>query len=238
MPLKSLPHSSLRNSKIDDPADLRGMSPAELQVVADELRADLIDAVSKTGGHLGASLGVVELTVALHATFNTPDDKLIWEVNVKRTRLLRDVEENDSLARLTVAVVETKQTFSFPVRGQTGWVIDEVKPAKLQSKLGPKKIDATLKTFAALKSAKEKSIIFEGVNITIGQGNKIGTLMLGEISVDGDFLEAILTKLQEKFSPDAPVTMSFKKANFNSGHDLKDFSQKIGVDLLDGEVEQ
>jgi 1-deoxy-D-xylulose-5-phosphate synthase len=72
--------TNLRNSKIDDPADLRGMSPAELQVVADELRADLIDAVSKTGGHLGASLGVVELTVALHATFNTPDDKLIWDV--------------------------------------------------------------------------------------------------------------------------------------------------------------
>lgn len=74
------PAPTLRNSKIDDPADLRDMSVDQLKRVADELRTDLVNAVSKTGGHLGASLGVVELTVALHATFNTPDDKLIWDV--------------------------------------------------------------------------------------------------------------------------------------------------------------
>lgn len=72
--------SPLRNSKIDDPADLKNLSVEELQKITDELRTDLIEAVAKTGGHLGASLGVVELTVALHATFNTPDDKLIWDV--------------------------------------------------------------------------------------------------------------------------------------------------------------
>ena len=70
----------LRNSKIDDPADLRGMSVEQLKKVAAELRNDLVNAVSKTGGHLGASLGVVELTVAIHATFNTPEDRLIWDV--------------------------------------------------------------------------------------------------------------------------------------------------------------
>lgn len=69
-----------RNSKIDDPADLKDLSIDQLKQVADELRSDLIDAVSKTGGHLGASLGVIELTVALHATFDTPKDKLIWDV--------------------------------------------------------------------------------------------------------------------------------------------------------------
>ncbi len=77
---KTPSESLLRNSKIDDPADLRDLSVDQLKRVADEIRTDLIDAVSKTGGHLGASLGVVELTVALHSVFNTPVDKLIWDV--------------------------------------------------------------------------------------------------------------------------------------------------------------
>src|SRR3954471_17835477 len=65
---------------VSSPADLRGLSIAELRQVADELRAETIDAVSTTGGHLGAGLGVVELTVALHAVFDTPKDILIWDV--------------------------------------------------------------------------------------------------------------------------------------------------------------
>lgn len=76
----STPAPHFRNSKIDDPADLRGLSPDQLKRVADELRTDLIEAVSKTGGHLGASLGVVELTIALHAVFDTPSDRVIWDV--------------------------------------------------------------------------------------------------------------------------------------------------------------
>jgi 1-deoxy-D-xylulose-5-phosphate synthase len=62
------------------PADLRKLQHGQLRQVADELRAELIDAVSTTGGHLGAGLGVVELTVALHYVFNTPTDRLIWDV--------------------------------------------------------------------------------------------------------------------------------------------------------------
>ena len=62
------------------PADLRNFSHDQLKQLADELRAETIDAVSTTGGHLGASLGVVELTVAIHAIFDTPDDRLIWDV--------------------------------------------------------------------------------------------------------------------------------------------------------------
>jgi 1-deoxy-D-xylulose-5-phosphate synthase len=77
---QSQPTPPLRNSKIDSPADLKDMNIDQLKKVAEELRTDLVTAVSQTGGHLGASLGVVELTVALHATFNTPDDKLIWDV--------------------------------------------------------------------------------------------------------------------------------------------------------------
>ena len=66
--------------RVQWPSDLRGMTVAELKALADELRAETIDAVSHTGGHLGAGLGVVELTVAIHYLFNTPDDILIWDV--------------------------------------------------------------------------------------------------------------------------------------------------------------
>ena len=66
--------------QIDIPADLRKLPEEDLRQLADELRAELIDAVSITGGHFGASLGVVELTVALHYVFDTPHDRLIWDV--------------------------------------------------------------------------------------------------------------------------------------------------------------
>jgi 1-deoxy-D-xylulose-5-phosphate synthase len=65
---------------IASPADLRELAEKDLRQVADELRIETIDAVSITGGHLGAGLGVVELTVALHYVFSTPDDRLIWDV--------------------------------------------------------------------------------------------------------------------------------------------------------------
>jgi 1-deoxy-D-xylulose-5-phosphate synthase len=66
--------------QIDVPADLRRLPESDLRQVADELRAELIDAVSITGGHFGAGLGVVELTVGLHYVFDTPHDRLIWDV--------------------------------------------------------------------------------------------------------------------------------------------------------------
>ncbi len=72
-----------RNSLLDSvnlPADFRHFSVDDLKQLADEVRQEMIDAVSRTGGHLGAGLGVVELTVALHHVFNTPDDRLIWDV--------------------------------------------------------------------------------------------------------------------------------------------------------------
>jgi len=66
--------------RVRTPADLRNFSAEQLRQVADELRAETVDVVSTTGGHLGASLGVVELTVALHAVFDTPHDRLLWDV--------------------------------------------------------------------------------------------------------------------------------------------------------------
>ncbi len=65
---------------INFPTDIKKLSESDLQTLADEVRNEMIEAVSVTGGHLGAGLGVVELTVALHYVFNTPNDKLIWDV--------------------------------------------------------------------------------------------------------------------------------------------------------------
>jgi len=66
--------------RIASPADLKGLSRDELRALSDEIRTRLIDVCSRTGGHIGAGLGVVELSVALHAAFDTPRDKLVWDV--------------------------------------------------------------------------------------------------------------------------------------------------------------
>lgn len=67
--------------KVASPADMKRLSDGELVTLAGELRAETISAVSETGGHLGAGLGVIELTVALHAVFDAPKDKIIWDVS-------------------------------------------------------------------------------------------------------------------------------------------------------------
>ncbi|HEY2065235.1 MAG TPA: 1-deoxy-D-xylulose-5-phosphate synthase [Gemmatimonadaceae bacterium] len=66
--------------RIDSPADLRALTKEDLPVLADELRARMVDVCSRTGGHIGAGLGVVELTIALHYVFQTPKDQLVWDV--------------------------------------------------------------------------------------------------------------------------------------------------------------
>ena len=96
--------------RVAGPADLRQMADHELSALADELRAEVIDAVSETGGHLGSGLGVVELTVALHAVFNTPMDKLIWDVGHQcyphkiltgRRDRIRTLRQKDGLSGFT-----------------------------------------------------------------------------------------------------------------------------------------
>ena len=92
------------------PADLRRLDHGQLRQLADELRAELIAAVSVSGGHFGASLGVVELTTALHYVFNTPEDKLIWDVGHQayphkiltgRRSRLRTIRQKDGLSGFT-----------------------------------------------------------------------------------------------------------------------------------------
>ncbi|UYY59764.1 1-deoxy-D-xylulose-5-phosphate synthase [Sphingomonas sp. S2-65] len=77
--MSDLPTTPLLDT-VDTPDDLRKLKPADLRQLADELRQETISAVGSTGGHLGSGLGVVELTVAIHYVFNTPDDKLVWDV--------------------------------------------------------------------------------------------------------------------------------------------------------------
>lgn len=96
--------------RVSVPADLNGLSDGELRFLADELRAETISAVSETGGHLGAGLGVVELTVALHAVFDAPKDKLIWDVSHQcyphkiltgRRDRIRTLRQKDGLSGFT-----------------------------------------------------------------------------------------------------------------------------------------
>ena len=67
-------------SKISSPADLRALERTQLPQLADELRAFVLESVSKTGGHLSSNLGTIELTIALHYVFNTPEDRIVWDV--------------------------------------------------------------------------------------------------------------------------------------------------------------
>ena len=77
---KNKPSSTSMLDEIDNPHDLKFLKIEDLDNLCRELRSDMIDIVSKTGGHLGAGLGVVELAVAIHYVFDTPNDRLIWDV--------------------------------------------------------------------------------------------------------------------------------------------------------------
>ena len=135
------------------------------------------------------------------------------------------------------AGLETKADFKFPAKGEQAVPIDPVLPGRLVSRSG-RKFDSRTKTFEGLKQATEKAVTFEGVTLTVGQGSQVIQVSVGELAVDAAFIEALLTKVLEKFPPDAPVTLTFRKGHFSSGHDLKDFADKLGIKLQVGDVEQ
>ena len=103
------PHTPVLD-RVSTPADTKSLSDAELHQLADDVRSEVISAVSVTGGHLGAGLGVVELTVALHAVFDTPKDKIIWDVGHQcyphkvltgRRDRIRTLRQKDGLSGFT-----------------------------------------------------------------------------------------------------------------------------------------
>lgn len=133
--------------------------------------------------------------------------------------------------------IEAKAEFRYPPKGRKGVPIDDVKPGRMVSKSG-RKLDSRTKTFEGLQRASEKSITFEGVTVNVGSGTQVATFFVGEVPVNAAFIEAVLKITLEKFPKDTPVTMSFRKAHFASGHDLKDFATHLGIDLNPGDVEQ
>lgn len=150
-----------------------------------------------------------------------------------------EISDDDVLLRAFASIdgLETKADFRFPARGKKGVQIDYVKPARLVSRTG-RKLDSRASTFEGLKQAADKSAEFENVSLTVGHGNKVASVMVGEIRVDAAFITTLLTTVLGKFAPDTPVTMTFRKAHFASGHDLKDFAGKLGIELEQADVEQ
>ena len=133
--------------------------------------------------------------------------------------------------------IEAKAEFRFTAVGEKDIHIDPVKPGHIVSRTG-RKLDSRAKTFEGLKQAAERSVTFEGISLTVGQGSQMIAVSVGEVPVEGPFIEALLTKVLEKFTPDTPVTMTFRKAHFLSGHDLKDFAARLGIELKAGDLEQ
>ncbi|MEZ4736207.1 MAG: chitobiase/beta-hexosaminidase C-terminal domain-containing protein [Caldilineaceae bacterium] len=135
------------------------------------------------------------------------------------------------------AGLEEKKEFKFPAKGKKGIQINETKSGYLVSRTG-RKLDSREKTFAGLQQAATQSTTFEGVVLTVGQGARMISLNVGEVAVDAPFLETILKTVLGKFAPDDPITMTFRKAHFASGYDLKCFAEKLGIELQMGDVEQ
>ncbi len=133
--------------------------------------------------------------------------------------------------------LEAKEDFRFQARGKSGVHIDETQPARLVSRSGHK-LDSRASTFEGLDQARDKSVTFENVMLTVGQGAQVASVTIGEVQVDAAFLTELLEDLLKKFSPDTPITMSFRKARFASGHDLKHFCEKLRLEVAQGSVEQ
>jgi hypothetical protein len=189
--------------------------------------------LSEKGGKRSVSLFVAPRgTIRYTLGGSEPREGILYEKSISISNdevLLRTFAEAESL--------ETKVDFRFPARGKKGVQIDPVKPGHLISRTG-RKLDSRTKTFEGLKQAAEKSATFEGIVVTVGQGTQMIGINVGDIPVEAPFIEALLTKVLEKFTPDTPITMTFRKAHFSSGHDLKDFAEKLGIELHTGDVEQ
>ena len=133
--------------------------------------------------------------------------------------------------------LEAKRDFRFQPAGKKGVHLDPAKPARLVSR-SVHKLDSRDATFEGLKQAQDKTVHFENVTLTVGQGARFVTIMIGEVRVEAAFLTQLLKNACDKFPPDAPITMAFQKAHFASGHDLEQFCQEVGLKITQGSVDQ
>lgn len=162
-----------------------------------------------------------------------PRDGILYATPIK-------VPDDEVLMRVFAEAegLETKEEFRFGRKGRRGVHIDDEGPAYFVSKGAPNKLDARKKVFEGLALAREQSAFFQDVVISIGQGNKVVSITIGEVSVDAPFIEALLKLTMEKFSSDDPITMSFRKAEFKTGHDLKEFANRLGITLKQEDIQQ
>ena len=100
------------------------------------------------------------------------------------------------------------------------------------------RLDSRSSAFEGLKQGEDNNVDFESVTVTVGQAPKIASITIGEMKVDAAFLTQLLENVLERFAPDTPVTMTFRKAHFASGHDLKHFCEALGLEIAHGNVEQ
>ncbi len=134
------------------------------------------------------------------------------------------------LAFATADGLEAREKFTFPARSDQGKPppVDPTRPARLVFRTSWK-FDSRAATYAALKLAGELGVRFENVSLDVGSGPRASRLVVGELPVDAPFLTRLLDQLLEQYPPDAPATMSFRKAHFKSGHDLVLFCQTLGI---------
>lgn len=217
-------------SDITTPYDLRKLSPDQLPQVANELRDFIIDIVSQKGGHLGASLGVVELTVALHYVFNTPDDLLVWDVGhqayghkilTERRTNFHTNREKDGISGFPKRSESTYDTFGV---GHSSTSISAALGMAIASNL---KGDTTKQHIAVIGDASIASgMAFEGLNHAgVTDANLLVILNDNAIGIDPSVgaLKNYLTAVKEGKNPKANNII--KSLNFDysgpiDGHDL------------------
>lgn len=133
--------------------------------------------------------------------------------------------------------LEEKKTFRFAAQDSDELNIRVDEPAVLYNEK-PKRLDNASRTHDAIRIAKEKGIDFEKVVIQLGTSPNVVQLIFGDIRITGEFIEKELAHLQSLLSPDAPLTMTFKKAYTPTGHDLQQFAKELNIELVNGDILQ
>lgn len=134
--------------------------------------------------------------------------------------------------------LQAKEMFTFGPRWRKEVLIINELPARLKADRTSFKLDSRAAVFEALKLAIEYRVTFENIYLTVGQGAQTITLSIGDIAVDAEFLMRIVNQLVERTPAEAPVTMTFKRASFQTGHDAQTFSQRFGIQLAQEQIEQ
>lgn len=133
--------------------------------------------------------------------------------------------------------LEEKKTFRFAAQDSDELNIRVEEPAVLYNEK-PKRLDNASRTHDAIRIAKEKGIEFEKVVLSLGSAPKVIQVAFGDIRISGEFIEQELAHLQSLLSPEAPLTMTFKKAYTLTGHDLQQFTKELNIELVNGDILQ